>query len=159
MSRLFDTPQDLAILRRLAIAGARWIGANEVREAVEWLGEPEYRLSAGTWMRMRAMEEAGILEGRRAAGQSAGREWRLAEGVNLKRVTGGIDVRRIDKEEALLVGTAVLAGARRVEYKPEAYLTATSNAKKAQRALLQCPSPWALAERMTKINWNNPELV
>ena len=159
MSRLFDTPHELAILRRAVKAGQRWLTAADIREAVEWLGEPEGHVNAGTWLRIRAMEEAGLLEGRRATTMSAGREWRLREGVNVKTFTGGIDVKRMDREEALMAGTAVRSGERRVEYKPEAYLAAAGNAKKAQRALLQCPSPWALAERMTKIKWNNPELV
>jgi hypothetical protein len=159
MNMLFDTPVDLAILRMLAKSGNQWRGVQDLRRAVEWLDDADYVLTAGHMRRLEAMENAGLLEGRRAAGQSAGREWRLAKEARLKRFTGGIDVLRMDQEEALTAGTANPGGTRRVEYKPDTYLLAGSSKAKAERAVRQCPSPWALAERMTKIKWNNPELV
>lgn len=159
MNQLFDKPVDLAILRMLAKAGKQWRNVSHMREAVQWLNQLDLRLTPGHMRRIQLMEDAGLLEGRRAAGMSAGREWRIAEGVSIRRFTGGIDVLRLDVEEAMTAGSGTSGPTRQVDYKPDAYLTAPSSKGKAERALRQCPSPWALAERMTKIKWNNPELV
>lgn len=155
--RRFDHPTELAVLRMVAKDPLHWKGPAEVRKAVEWLGDPGHTCDSLVWRRVAAMEDAGLLEGRRAAGMNAGREWRLAEGANIKRHTGGLDVLRLDREEILQAGDD---GRRaRVAYTPDAYLVAGSSRAKAARAIRQCPSPWELGARMTKIKWNNPELA
>lgn len=157
MSRIFDHPEDLAILRMFARDPKHWKGPQDVRRAIEWLESPEHQYAGQTWMRLRTMEEVGLIEGRKAATMAAGREWRLVTYAGLKKATGGLDVLRLDREEMLQLATDVRRA--RVEYTPKAYLLAPGNKAKAERALRQCPSPWDLAERMQAIKWTNPELT
>lgn len=157
MTKRLDTPRDLAILRMFARDPVHWKGAADIRKALDWLDSPEHGYDGTTWLRIRLMEEAGLLEGRRAATMTAGREWRLAEDANIKRATGGIDVLKMDREEALHAGSDERR--QTVEYHPTAYLLAPGNRAKAERAIRQCPSPWDLGQRMQAIKWTNPELT
>lgn len=154
---IFDHPESLAVLRMFAKDPKHWKTAEDIRKAIEWLESPDHAYSGATWKRVRALEDHKILDGRKAPGKDAGRQWRLAADANIKRATGGLDVLRLDKEEILQAGSDVRR--TRVEYTPSAFLVAGSGRAKAERALRQCPSPWVLAERMTLIKWNNPELA
>jgi hypothetical protein len=155
--RRFDHPTELAVLRMMARDPLHWKGAEDIRKAVLWLDDPGHVLDGLVWRRVSAMEDANLLDRRRAVGVATGREWRLAEGVNVKRFTGGLDVLRLDRDEILQSGDDARRG--NVAYTPSAYLVAGTGKAKAARAIKQCPSPWELGDRMTKIKWNNPELV
>jgi hypothetical protein len=152
-SDLFNQPTDLAILRAMAKAGRRWLDTADIRAAIEWLGSTEHTLTPSVWRRVTDMETRGLLEGRKAAG--TGRDWRIRKGVSIRLYTGGIDVLLLDREEALTAAT----DKRRVFYEAKAFLAHKTPRERAAKALLQCPSPFALGDRMQLIKWNNPELV
>lgn len=146
MKRLLDSAADIALLHVLVKGGRRWHGPELVRDAAAWLGQPLHH--AGLWSTVRGLADAGHLE-RRTRAVGAGMECRLAEGVNVKLLTGGIDPARISREEVLELDST--ADKRRVEYRPRAFLEARSPDRQVELAIKQCPSIWDLGHRMTLI--------
>lgn len=142
--RLFDSPTDLVLLRTLTRAPRLWHDSKRLRAAFDWACHKDVYLGSTAYRSLQEMEEAGLLESKKAPGSGLGRLWRIRPGASVLQHTGGIDPSRIDREE-------IRYPRKRVSFEPQRYLAAKSTQESIARAIEQCPSPWAYGERMAKI--------
>jgi hypothetical protein len=152
---LFDKPVDLALLRMFQMATNRWRDVDDVKAAVDWLRSEQYT-PAMAWAALRRMEHHGLVLGRKRPDGRPGREWHLTEGAGIKRATGGLDPRALDREDILAAGQET--NRKAVNFTPDSYKQAIKPEAKVERAIKQCPSPWEYGRRMSTINYVNPEL-
>lgn len=152
MKRLLDKGPDIALLRELAIARAdgHWVGQGVARDAANWLATKDMpalkrsHLMTGIMSTLGALVREGLVEAQDMP-RDGGTIYRLRHSVNLRLLTGGLDPLRMSVEEARELDDHVR---ERVEYRPNHYRKARSHAAQCERALWQCPSPWAYAARI-----------
>jgi hypothetical protein len=153
-NKRLTTPADIVLLKLFLKAPALWRDADDVKMAVNWLAHRCVQ-SSKAWPRLRLMEELGLVEGRPArAGR--GREWRLIDPSLIKTHTAGLDPKRLDREEIIELEDRAIT--RDVEFSPHSYRLARTPQKQVERALAQCPSPWEYGQRLSTINFTNPDL-
>lgn len=156
---LFDRAVDLALLRSLYLSRDQWRSADIVFEAVDWLitalprvdaaSEAAARMRTSGHMTLKFMLDRGLVGMQPLAHGKC--MWKLASHIGvreLKLLTGGVNPLTLEPDEAIeydLPNTRVL---RDVEFDPGQYVRATSAADANKKAYWQCPSPWALGERM-----------
>lgn len=159
--RLYDRAADIALLHRLMHRRDWHEGPDLVHWALEWLGwnaQPRATvkpLAVGMNATLRGWFERGIVEKRPASVTRRGVEWRLNASLtmgDIKRLTGGIDPLRASSEECAELDQPNVAGMRRVQFDPEAYLRAHHEHERRARAIWQCPSPFELGRRLKTIN-------